>query len=156
MSAASPTGSSSLDELENDLASVAAQAALELDHHALGRPIGFAATQRLVDLISNAVTDVAQPESPNSLLNPATAVALGKAIDDAVHAGQITTTRLEDLIVQAAQFKNRLAAVVGNPGQATSAEKKALRDFCVALSRQADAVESATRYRSDHPLKEYL
>lgn len=146
---------SSMEELQNDLASVAAQAALELDHHALGRSIGLSATQQLVSLIGRAV-DVAEPESPTSLLNPATAVALGKAIDEAVHAGRATTTRVADLIQQAACFNSRLAAVVDHPDQATAAEKRELRDFCVALSRQADAVESTTRYRNEHPLKEYL
>jgi hypothetical protein len=157
MSSASVTGPASLDELENDLPSIAAQAALELDHLSLGRPIGFSATQRLVELISHAVTDVPEPTSPSSLLNPSTAVALGKAIDETLYAGQARTSRLPELIKQAGRFKDRLAAVVQDPSAATAAEKEELRNVCVALSRQAVAVESITRrYRRDHPFKKYL
>jgi hypothetical protein len=154
MSAASITVPGVVDELENDLASVAAQAALELDHLSLGRPIGFSGTQRLIELIGTNLPEVAEPVAPNSLFSPATAVALGKAFDEAL--GQAPTTRVAELVPQAASFKARLAAVVAKPTEVPKAEQEALRNVCVALSRQATAMESASRYRREHPFKKYL
>jgi hypothetical protein len=148
------TGSPSLAEFDTDLASVAAQAALELDHLSLGRPIGFSATQRLVDLIGKAVTDVSEPVSPHTLLNPGTAVALGKAFHEAL--GPPAMTRVPELIKQAANFKDRLAAIAASSEGALSTEIETLRNVCIALSRQAVAVESAARYRREHPFKKYL
>jgi hypothetical protein len=157
MSASAPKPlASSPNDFESDLPSVAAQAALELDQLALNRPIGFSATEQLVRLISDSVTDVPEPAAPNSLLNPLTAVALGKAIDEALYAGQPTTTELTELIRQAARFKGRLAAMARNPEHATAAEREELRNVCIALSRQAAAVDSADRYRQEHPFKNYV
>src|SRR5207245_1626340 len=121
-------------ERENDLASLANQAAIEIDGLIQGNAVELDAVHRLAAKISAAVTDVVEPGSPSSLLDVRTAVVVNKAISEATGPKNNT---LDDLLRRAKEVTATLLTL--KQGAAVPperiAELKQLRNFCVSLSR---------------------
>jgi len=74
-----PETSNTLLDLESDLASLACQAAIELDNLLIRGKCEHDAIRRLADALSLIVASGGESASPASLLKPATAVVLNRA-----------------------------------------------------------------------------
>jgi hypothetical protein len=137
-------------EMECDLASIASQAAIELDNLMLGRMTDLFAAERLADILANSI-NVDMAGSPESQLNPTTAVAVNLAIADANKQNQFT--QLADLLNEV----GKLTDVLSQPNtikNAESNELKKLRNFCLALSKRAFALEQAMQdVKPEHPFR---
>lgn len=135
-----------------DLASLACQAALEFDNLILKRSSQLNAASELFAQIRQRVTDVAQPASASSLLDPTTAVVLNRAVKD---VSGPTDGQLEQLLVQIREMSE---IVTGLTTADPSAEKNVvqlgkLRTFCLAVSRHASAVWPNPFERPEQPFR---
>ncbi len=135
-------------EMECDLASIASQAAIELDNLVIGDKTELSASGRLAQFLSHSI-NVETPNSPESQLNPTTAVAVNLAIADA--HGQTQFTELWDLLKEV----GRLTDVLSQAGEIKEQDELVmLRDFCLALSKRAFALERATQdVKPEHPFR---
>ena len=142
-----------IDNLENDLPSLANQAAIELDTMVLGGPVRLEAVRQLASQISRTVTDVNDPGSPSSLLNVRTAVLVNRAIGEAA-VGPANST-LDELLKRTKEVTGALLAL-DQVHHVSAAELARLRNFCVALSRHALAREVTPDDRPQHPFRRAL
>lgn len=137
--------------LENDLPSLANRAAIELDNLTIGRSVSLDAIQSLAIRISQSVTDVADPGSPSSLLNVRTAVLLNRAFGEATPG--VTGQTLDELLKNARELTSALTTINLTTAAERLDEVRRLRNFCVALSRQALAREITPEDRPQHPFR---
>jgi hypothetical protein len=144
-----------LEEFERDLPSVACRAAIELDNLILDRSTGLRAVHTLVRDIEESFTTIKEPASPNSLLNPTTAVVINGAIRDSME--EAPPKSISGLVEEAAKIVVRLKNVLADPSTyrtTRSAELEQMRSFCLALSRRASAFEpSRHEARSWNPFR---
>ena len=126
---------------EEDLTSLACQAAVELDNLILHRPTQLHAVHKLATTIRDVVS-VPEPSQPSSLLDPTTAVALHKAI------GGLKT--LEQLLEHVRDVTTRLGKASPTGG---AQDWKQLRDFCLALSQHAGTLVHPPDEVPNHPLR---
>ncbi len=150
----SETETASLLDLESDLASLACQAAIELDNLLLGGNGGREAVRRLADALSHIVASGGEAASPASLLKPATAVVLNRAFGERHVAG---LSSIDDLVKSAGDIAGQLRAVAANPEDPLLAAPEQIRNMratCLAVSRSAWASESSPYdRRPEHPFR---
>src|SRR6266487_4599571 len=120
-------------ELEMDLASLASQAAIELDDLLLGRRKELTAVSVLVDKIAAGLPK-------GKPLDATTVVAIQRALIDT--PGSKQTTTVSELQHSAAEMTARLSALVaGTDVESQSVNLEQLRAFCVALSKHSTALQ---------------
>lgn len=141
--------------LKDNLASLACEAAIEIDNLLLGRKQSLVAVVALIDAISSSVTKVEKPTRPNSLLDPTTAIALNRAIQ-ATYSIQ-ALKRLDELVREADRITGRLVKLVETPTQFLKQhpdELRRMKAFCLALSRSASALMHPIQdLQPEHPFR---
>jgi hypothetical protein len=139
--------------IEPDLPTLACDAAVEIDDLVRGHQRDLAAVRLLAATIADSVK-VEELTSPASLLHPATAIMLGRAIGS-VPGGAGEPRKLNELLKTAGEYVRSLTRLV----EATEAsppsrdELTKLRAFCVALSTHAGATHRSPFDRPQHPLR---
>ena len=130
-------------ELETDLASLANQAAIDVDNLVLGRdPVSLDGVARLSAFLAESVTRFDEPHLSPSGLNPATAVVLHLAINDSSFDH---VTKLNELLARAKQITGLFDNLAANPMEFLREHLdilKQIRLFCLALSRRAAATSN--------------
>jgi len=142
-----------LDAFESDLRSIACRAAIELDNLILRRGNGLHGLGRLVSTIEESFTSIEKPASPDSLLNPTTAVVMNSAIRDSFAAEPLKS--IQELVERAKGIVGQLRRVLDAPDAFRTErpdELTRMRTFCLALSKRASALQPsrhnvARRYR---------
>jgi hypothetical protein len=141
--------------LESDLASLACQAAIELDNLILDRPTTFDSVRRLIATIAESVPDSARAFSPSSLLDPTAVLVLNRAIGDAVPG--VAPNRVDELVRHAARMIQQLSDMIANPEHSRASrlsELKQMRLLCLAVSKHASAAIPSPEERiPDHPFR---
>ena len=145
-------------ESEVDLATVACDAAIELDNLIIGKSTNLKAVNRLIEEIKN-VGELSQTEAergfPLANLSPATAVDLNNAI--AVSEISDLKANLFDLSKETKRIVENLRKVVKDPQEAIRQDQVGvgkLKSFCLALSRFALARKfSLYEAESWHPYR---
>jgi hypothetical protein len=133
-------------ELEMDLASLASQAAIELDDLFLGRRKDLTAVGVLVDKIAAGL-----PEGKP--LDATTVVAVQRALIDT--PGSKQTTTVSELQSSAAEMTARLSGLINGGDVKPPAPDvlEQLRSFCVALSKHSTALQRSPYDRREHPFQ---
>jgi hypothetical protein len=131
-------------ELEMDLASLASQAAIELDDLLLGRRKDLTAVGVLVDKIAAGL-----PEGKP--LDATTVVAIQRALIDT--PGSKQTTTVSELQSSAAEMTARLSGLITEEDVKGSDVLVRLRSFCVALSKHSTALQRSPYDRREHPFQ---
>ena len=131
-------------ELEMDLASLASQAAIELDDLLLGRRKDLTAVGVLVDKIAAGL-----PEGKP--LDATTVVAIQRALIDT--PGSKQTTTVSELQSSAAEMTARLSGLITEEDVKGSDVLERLRAFCVALSKHSTALQRSPYDRREHPFQ---
>lgn len=129
----------------SNLSALACEAAVELDNLMTQHAGDLEAVRVLGNRIRSAVI-VPEPATPSSLLDATTAVALHRAIGGGGNT-------LDELLVEAKAFSGRLESATATALLERETECRALRDFCLALSRHASALSYPTPEASRHPLR---
>ncbi len=148
-------GAISSTRLGHDLPSVACQAAMELDNLILGRNSSLRGVAELSNRLTEEVPDVPDLNSPLSLVDPSTVVALHGTLQEACITGP--SDNITDLTRRAGEIVQRLKTVSADPQAARSADLEGLRklkDFCLILSRRAAAASGdPEEARPPHPYR---
>jgi len=110
---------------------LATEASIEIDCTLRGDPVGFAAVNRLADLIANSVEVVEGGGEIRSLMDIPTSAVLGRAINKSQRVAEINT--VDELAEEARRIAQDLRS--GTSIQKESLEK--LEDFCIALAMEA-------------------
>ena len=131
-------------ELEMDLASLASQAAIELDDLLLGRRKDLTAVGVLVDKIAAGL-----PEGKP--LDATTVVAVQRALIDT--PGSKQTTTVSELQSSAAEMTARLSGLITESDVKAPNLLEQLRSFCVALSKHSTALQRSPYDRREHPFQ---
>ena len=124
-----------------DLASLACDAAIELDNLILGRSEALDAVHRLATTISEVLSSTAQTSAQIAWLDPTTVVVMKRAIDDSI-APKTPVTTVPELVQEANKIKKRLIGLEGNTSSLKLQDMKdieQMRAFCLALSKRASA-----------------
>jgi hypothetical protein len=140
--------------LGEDLASLACDAAIELDNLILDRTIDLVAARKLADRLTRELPEGVDLSSARSLVDPATIVVMSRAIRESMWAGQ--PDEMQDLTRMTKQIAERLVTISGDPtaGKADLHRLEQLRAFCLLLSKWAAAVRSsALETRPPHPYR---
>lgn len=130
------THSSAPNMLGSTLAVVASVAAVELDNLRLGRDQLLDAVPRLAGMLRDAIPEPPPANASRALLDPVKADVFSQALS----ASGKELKSLREISVSTREMADLLQAVQGLGGQS---ELVALRDFCVALSRSAQAEVAA-------------
>ena len=131
-------------ELQGDLATVSCYAAGEVDNLILGRANGFSAVKRLMEMIHEALFVQRMGASPESLIDPMTAVAMNRALERSDPALKDSLSTVDQLIEQSEKVAQLLERVSSDPNEVKKKKPKELRrlrSLCVALSDSALAYE---------------
>lgn len=140
-------------ELQDDLSTVSCYAACEVDNLITGRQNGFKAVKHLVDMIRNSLIVVGQPAQTETeyMVDPATAVAMGEALEYSYPDLRPSIQTLEGLINEARKVTDLLEQITKNPEsiieQGKFEELKKLRSLCLALSKSTLAFEEPIEER---------
>jgi hypothetical protein len=141
--------------LEGDLASLACQAAIELDNLILDRSTTLDSVRRLVATIAESVPESMDVFSPSSLLDPTAVLVLNRAIGDTVPGK--APTRVDELVRQASRMMQQLSEMIANPGHSRVSrlpELKQMRSLCLAVSKHASAATPSPEERiPEHPFR---
>lgn len=147
------TESSRSWQLENDLPSVACQAAIELDNLIIGRSIGLEAAKRLSSIISQSLPSRSEACTQQCWFDPTTAVAMHRAITDT----QVPLESFEELLRKTGEILGDLGKLGDDPNAFKAQGAKTLpmmRAFCLALSKHASALQqSFDDQMPDHPFR---
>lgn len=135
--------SSDSSKHDEDLASLASQAAVALDNLVLGRGSDLAAVKRLADVVCGSLET--QPA-----IDLTTAVAVHHALVEM--SGVTSSKTVDELRKNAMEFIERLSKTAEHESL-EPAEIKNLRDVCVALSRSATALAGPLYDRPTHQLR---
>lgn len=142
-------------KLGQDLPSVACQAAIELDNLILGRASDLPGVAELSVRLSREVPEVPDLNSPLSLVDPSTVVALHGTIQELRLAAP--SDDIIDLTRQAGEIVLRLNKVSDDPTAARASdldELRKLKEFCLILSRHsAAATGDPDESRPPHPYR---
>lgn len=122
-------------ELEDDLPSLANQAAIELDNLLLGRDTGFEAVQRLASRLAADVANGDDSASTAVHYDPITLSVVNRAIDEWNPATR--PEKISDVVKYVEQLTKRLEGAAKSPQSASREELEELRDHCVVLSESA-------------------
>ena len=117
-----------------DFASKATFASVQLDNLILGRSESLSKVAELAVALER-VTDLLEPSSPSSLLDPTTAVVMNRAISAWSEAPLKT---LNDLFSQAREIAIRLRNAAANSATVSPDELRSLRTFCVKLAMASE------------------
>ncbi len=131
-------------ELEMDLASLASQAAIELDDLLLGRRKDLTAVGVLVDKIAAGLPQ-------GKPLDATTVVAVQRALIDT--PGSKQTTTVSELQSSAAEMTARLSGLITESDVKAPSLLEQLRSFCVALSKHSTALQRSPYDRREHPFQ---
>jgi hypothetical protein len=132
-------------ELEMDLASLASQAAIDLDDLLLGRRKELTAVKVLAEKIAASLP-------LGQTMDATTAVAVQRALIET--PGLPQTTTVNELVNSAAELTARLSKLVAKPEPKENPDEvKQLRSFCVALSRSSTALQGSPYDRPEHPFR---
>jgi hypothetical protein len=131
-------------ELEMDLASLASQAAIELDDLLLGRREELAAVGVLIDKIRDGLPH-GQP------LDTTTVMAMQRAFIDT--PGSKETNTVSELQTNAAELMARLSGIVAGAKNQQATALEQLRSFCVALSKHSTALQRSPYDYQEHPFQ---
>ena len=127
--------------VEDDLATVSCYAAGEVDNLILKRPNGLGAIKRLRQMIQNSLIDCATSASGNSMVDPATAIAMKRTllVTDSVRS----LNTIDELINESRHVAELLDKVAekAEEGNQDVIELEKLRSLCLALSKSALAFE---------------
>jgi hypothetical protein len=137
-----------------DLASLACDAAIELDNLILDRAREVAAVRKLSDRLAKELPDAPDFSSLKHLVDPSTLVVMSRAILETPWAGQ--ASEVQELTRAAGKIAQRLLSVSSDPGasRADIPGLEQLRTFCLALSRRAAAARgSAIETKTPHPYR---
>ncbi len=144
-----------LCDLENDLPSLACQAAIELDNLILGYSTDLEAVRRLISYISGSFTTVSDLSTGVSALDATTAVLIRRALHDSELARAVPN--LEELVIQAKDVTSRLQRLVDEPRalkEYARAELGPMRSFCLTLSKHALGFERGRHeMKPEHPFR---
>jgi hypothetical protein len=135
-----------------DLPTLACEAAIEIDDLVRGRGSDLTAVRLLAATIADSVR-LEELTSPASLLYPATAIMLRRAIGSVPGAGE--PRKLDELLNTAGEYVKSLRKL-GAEGMTTSPpseELATLRALCVALSTHAGTAHRSPFDRPHHPLR---
>jgi hypothetical protein len=142
-------------KLGHDLPSVACQAAIELDNLILGRTTDLPSVTELSNRLTEEVPDVPDLNSPLSLVDPSTVVALHGTLQEAPIIAP--SDDIGDLTRRAGEIVRRLRAVSADPQAARAKDPEGLRklkEFCLILSRRsAAATGDPDESRPPHPYR---
>jgi len=125
-----------------DLATVSCYAAGEVDDLILGRSKRFDALKRLLEMIHNSLVSSEVTASPQSLMDPTTAVAMNHALENSDPT--ISMNTVDELLVQSNLVAQLLERVITDPQKVKEGEREKLEDLrslCLELSRSALACE---------------
>ncbi len=141
--------------LENDLASIACQAAIELDDLILRRGQSSESIRRLLNRLSESISTSEGTKVAGFLIDPTAAVVVNRAISE---AGSVQPAcKFEQLVRNTEGLTEQLGKVVANPESFRDADEdslRKLRTFCLALSRHASAEGHRNRERvPQHPYR---
>jgi hypothetical protein len=132
-------------ELQDDLSTVSCYAACEVDNLITGRQNGIKAIKHLVEMIRNSLIFVDQPAHTEYMVDPATAVAMGQALECSYPDLKPSIQTLDGLINEAKKVTDLLEQITQNPEinieQGKQEELRKLRSLCLTLSRSALAHE---------------
>jgi hypothetical protein len=145
--------SNNVPRIAQGVASIASQAALELDDLYLGRPRGLDAVSLLADDLLNVVVRSGGKGNAVPLLNSSTVVVMKAAIDDSNYGIEHRIDTVQDLVGQVDTLGGTLKSfTVKEPSAIDPEEIRVLRAFCVALSRHEFANDQLMdESRSSHP-----
>ncbi len=150
-----PPSAPGYDELlGEDLASLACNAAIELDNLILGRSPALDAVRKLSYRLTEELPNATDLASPKYLVDPSTVVVLSRVIRESSWAAQ--PSEVQELTRTAGEIAQRLLAVSDDPatesGDATGLQR--LRSFCLVLSKRvASARGPAVETRPPHPYR---
>ena len=136
-------GNSESFDMMNDLATVSCCAASEIDNLLLGRPRGFVAIQRLIQLLQDSFLSVAEPSVPHSLMDPTAAVAMNHALFAASGEGPLRT--IDEVVRESQRVVKAMTQLADrDPGEVQGcqrAELQGLKTLCLSLSNQVLSFE---------------
>lgn len=142
-------------QIENDLPSLACQAAIEIDDVILNRSRELKAVPRLATLIAESIPNVSDMATQASLLDPTAVVVVNRALMDSTFGP--TLKKVEELVATTERMTQSLKDLTTNPPMFRSAkpdELKKMRAFCLALSRHASAADRTWEEESQrHPFR---
>jgi hypothetical protein len=145
----------SLEALQEDMPSLACDAAIELDNLSRGRATELRAVEQLTERIRNSVMDFQDVTSPSSLFNPTAAVVMSGALSEFRQTQPIRG--LEELKGETEKVKVQLDELLKSPhafAQSFPDQVSQMRTFCVALSRRASALlQPQQRKEPHHPFR---
>jgi len=130
--------------LQDDLAIVACYAAGEVDNLIMGRPNGFSALKRLLEMIQSSIISSNESTSPQSLIDPTTAVAMNRALEHSYPTLKESLSTVDQLIEQSGVVAELLDRVIKEPQKFQKHQGKdleTLRSLCLSLSNNALACE---------------
>jgi hypothetical protein len=142
-------------KLGHDLPSVACQAAIELDNLILGRTTHLPSVAELSGRLSEEVPNVPDLNSPLSLVDPSTVVALRGTFQESRFSAP--SDDIGDLTRQAEEIVRRLKAASEDPQSARASDLeglKKLKECCLILSRRSAAASGdPEESRPPHPYR---
>ena len=134
--------------LGEDLASLACDAAIELDNLILDRSQNVGVVRKLAERLTKELPDAADLSSPKHFVNPSTVVVMSRVIRESSSAGQPQEVQelkeVQELTQAAGQIARRLLDVSDAPakGRNNLSSLEQLRSFCLLLSKRAAAARS--------------
>jgi hypothetical protein len=133
------------------LATLASVAAIALDKRVHGIDVPLDPVFELATALREVIEDSTEPSAPGgvraSFHDPLTVDLLGRALHSSSVGGELRS--VEELVEKATEMTERLASSDKDSAQ----EYGALRDFCIALSRAAQARYAATHLPPRHPYR---
>lgn len=126
-------------DLQSNLATVSCYAAGEVDDLILGQQKGFSALKHLLRMINEALIGETTQASPESLIEPTTAVAMNRALGRSNPALRDNLRTVDQLLAESKRVAGSLKKVIDDPHQAREdlGELEDLRSLCIALSDSA-------------------
>ena len=135
-----PTGAAAFGPM---LASVASQAAIELDNRSRGLTTPNEAVSRLAEILRAQTIDQGAATHQRALLDPITAGLFGQVFATSEGPQSDSAGELKD---KARRFAERLSTL---SNETSPAQLRELRDFCVAL---ANRIQAELEYRRESRL----
>ncbi len=143
-------GNQGLRALDADLASLASEAAIDIEYLLLKRETNSLAIQRLAERLNNSIEVTPTGDPPHSLMDPVTLTILNEAVAKAKNKKSLQ--KVEELLVEAAEIAKALSRA--NLMDNHEEELKQARDFCVAFSRAVMAYHKSIHdLHPSHPFR---
>lgn len=139
--------------LGEDLASLACNAAIELDNLLIGQRPPLLAVRKLAYRLTKDLPIAPDAASGKFLVDPSTVVVMNRVIRESSWLGR--PSQVQELTQAAGKVAKQLLAVSSDPNAlADTGSLEQLRTFCLTLSRRAAASRgSAMETRPPHPFR---